>query len=665
LPDLPDAGPRYEKPVQGAGAAAFERGITAYEQHQYKEAEAAFRQVVSQHPDSVLVEPARAFLAELLLTDQQTRRGLTGAIEAYLAILHDFPSSPSQARSRWRLGDLFAAMGLYAEAQGMYERALADSPTGQDEERALLGLAANFLKWEKWQEAEQHFQLLRTRTSDQTMLRLATIGMADTLYAQQRLNEAQLLYDASYRRWPDFVKQHPAVLSKYADATMALGRDPLARRLFNILYNLYPQAADASMALVQIGDSYRRGGSPEKAGLFYAEAVAHHPKTFGETVARMRLAELGIEKVSAGSDRRLRMEVKNLFREGRTPSMDLMLEQGVFQSVAETHADLAIGSEAMFHLGERFELQGNWLQAVKTYRELRAREGQILGDPWPSAAGRRLSAILEPRLTKAVEDQDGLAAIMLFHLPGGPAEELFADDHLLVQVAAMHRRVGFSAEAIRLHQALLKRRPAPPLKEEALMELGQCYLDQEDYVAARQVFERYRIQYPLGRWKAEALRFLALVYRAQEDHLGAVRAGRRWLENVPAPTHPLRPGMLLLLAEELVESGDIREAFQAYEEAERVGALVQPVALIRYADLLAREKRYDEAVTRYRLALRASPEPTQEEWARFQMARIRRAQNHHADARSQLQELAEMSQDDLVDRLSRSMQAALPEKGGL
>jgi TolA-binding protein len=665
LPDLPDGGPRYEKPVRGAGAAAFEQGVNAYEHHRYQEAKEAFQQVVAQHPDSVLVEPARAFLAELLLADQRTQRGFAEAIAAYFAILRDFPSSPNQARNRWRLGDLYTAMELYAEAQGMYERALADSPTGQDEERALLGLAVNFLKWEKWQEAERYFQLLRTRASDQAVLRLATIGMADTFYAQQRLNEAQSLYDASYRRWPDFVKQHPEVLLKYAEATMALGQDPLARRLYNILYNLYPQAAEAPIALVQIGDSYRRGGLPEKAGLFYAEAVVHHPKTLGETVARMRLAELGVEKVSAGRGRRLRMEVENLFREGPTPSTDLMVEQGVFQSTAEAHADWALGSEALFHLGERFELQRNWLQAVRTYRQLRGREGQILGDSWPGAAGRRLSAILEPRLNRALEEQDGLAVITLFHLPGGKAEDVFADDHLLFRVAAVHRKIGFTEEAVRLQQALLKRRLILPLKEEALMELGQCYMDQEDYVAAKQVFERYRIQHPLGRWKAEALRFLALAYRAQRDHLGAVRASRRWLENIPAPAHPLRPGMLLLLAEELAESGDTEEAFQVYQEAGRTGALTQPAALIRYADLLAREKRYDEAVTQYRLALRASPEATQEEWARFQMARIRRAQNHQADARSQLQELAEMSQDDLVDRLTRSMQAALPEKGGL
>lgn len=666
------AAPRYEKPVQGAGAATFEEGVVAYERRDFKAAGEAFHQVVSQHPDSPLAEPARAFLAEVLLTDRQALRPGSGqaspnqiqAILAYLAILHDFPSSPNTARNRWRLGDLYASMGSYVEAQGMYERALADSPADADTERALLGLAVNFMEWGKWPEAEQQFQLLQTRASDEAMLRLATIGLADTFYAQRRLQEAQPLYVACYRRWPDFIKQHPQVLLKFAEATMALGQDPLARRLYNILYNLYPRTLDAPLALVQIGDSFRRAGSSDRARLLYADAVARHPGTLGETIARMRLAELRMEKITTRKGVRLRMAVEEMFLSGPAPSLDLMQEQKVFQSVAKAYPNMVLGNEALFHLGERSESRRDWPQAIKTYRELRAREGQVPGDQWPRAAGRRLSAILEPWIVKALEEQDDLAAVTFFHQPGGSAEEVFANSQVLLQVTAAHRRIGFLTEAIRLYQALTQNRSALFLKEEALMGLGQCYLDQEDYLAARQVFERYRIQYPLGRWKAEALRSLALAYRSQGDHGGVVRTSRRWLQSFPAPSHPLRPAMLLLLAEELAEEGETGEAFRAYEAAERAGAVTRPGALIRYADFLAREKRYDDAVTRYRLALRADPEAAQEEWVRLQMARIRRTQSHYVDARSHLRELAEVSEDDLVDRLSASMQMALPKKGG-
>ncbi len=661
---LPDEGPRYDRPVQGAGAEIFQAGVTAYARRDFKAAGEAFRQVASQHSDGALAEPARAFLAEILLAGPQTLQNQMQAILAYLAILHDFPSSPNQARNRWRVGDLYAAMNAYAEAQGMYEMALVDAPASADAERALLGLAVNFMEWGKWQEAEQQFELLRTRTSDEAMLRLATIGLADTLYAQRRLNQAQLLYEACYRRWPDFVKQHPRVLTKFAEVTMAIGQDPLARQLYGTLYNLYPRAADAPVALVQIGDSFRRAGSPDRARLLYADAVARHPHTLGETVARMRLAELSMEKVTTRKGVRLRMAVEELFLAGPAPRLDLMQEHKVFQSVADSYPNTVLGNEALFHLGERFESRKDWPQAIRIYRQVRSREGQVPDDPWPGKAGRRLSAILEPWILKAIGDQDDLAAITFFHQAGGSPEEVFAEGTVLLQVAAVHRRAGFTVEAIRLYQALAQNRSALSLREEALLGLGQCYLDQEDYTAARQVFERYRIQYPLGRWKAEALRWLALAYRALGDHAGAVRTSQRWLQSFPASAHPLRSDMLRLLAEELAEEGQTGEAFRAYEEAERAGALAAPAALIRYADFLTREKRYDDAVTRYRLALRAEPEAAQEEWVRFQLARIRRAQSYYADARSQLQELADVSEDDLVDRLSVSMRAALPKKGG-
>ena len=45
------------------------------------------------------------------------------------------------------------------------------------------------------------------------------------------------------------------------------------------------------------------------------------------------------------------------------------------------------------------------------------------------------------------------------------------------------------------------------------MGLGQCYLDQQDPQAAQRVFERYRLQFPLGQYSTDA--FLLLRRRSR------------------------------------------------------------------------------------------------------------------------------------------------------
>ncbi|MDE3119705.1 MAG: hypothetical protein KGL03_11905, partial [Nitrospirota bacterium] len=103
-------------------------------------------------------------------------------------------------------------------------------------------------------------------------------------------------------------------------------------------------------------------------------------------------------------------------------------------------------------------------------------------------------------------------------------------------------------------------------------------------------------------------------------------------------------------------------ALRLYAEVERTGILARPTgvaALIQYADLLQASRRYDDAVTRYWQALRASPDAAQTDWIRIQLARVWRAQDHRPAARQLLKDLNRLTTDELLARLAASMQADL------
>lgn len=667
--DLPDDGPRYEQPVKGPGAAIFQNGLTAYAAKNHGEAGAAFFTIVEKHPRSPLADAARAFLAELQITDAPTPQTRQLAIDAYRRLIRDFPGSPNAARAYWRIGDLYVAMNMRAEAQGAYEHGVVRLGEGVDADRAILGLAASFAAQGHWPEAEREFTRVLGRTAGEAITPYATLGLADVRYRQGDYAAAQPLYETLWGRWPAFLKLRPASLVRAMNNATLAGRPVEARRLALTFYNLYPRSPEAAQALVRVGDSFRQTGSRREAVLFYGEAIRRYPDAMGAFAARMRLAELGLEQMSKEQDHQLQYAVAALFHDGPSPNLDQAERAAVLRTVAEANSKQAAGSEALFHLGQHYEAADDLPQMMQAYGAAVARVGRIPDDPWPAAAGQRLSARITPLILQTLADQQDFKTVSLFQSLWGADNAVFADQDLIVKVAGVYRRLGFTPEAVRLYQGLLQSRQAtPPLREEALYHLGQTYLDQKDFLAARQVFERYRLQHPLGRWRVEAHLALIQAYRGQEDYEGMVRSSRRWLQLYP--THQARLQVREGLAAALVSLGQTEEALRIYADLARVTAAdgsPDPELLIHYADLLVQIKRYDDAVTRYWQALRASPDPRQADWIRLQLARVWRTQTHLNAAGKVLKDLNEQTADELLARFSASMQADLSgagKKGG-
>jgi len=667
--DLPDDGPRYEQPVKGPGATMFQTGLAAYAAKHNGEAGAAFFTVVEKHPRSPLADAARAFLAELQITAVPTPQTRQLAIDAYRRLIRDFPGSLNAARAYWRIGDIYVAMNMRAEAQGAYEHGVVRLEEGPDAERAILGLAASFAAQGHWPEADREFTRVLGRTSGEVLRQYATLGLADVRYSQKEYAAAQPLYDTMWVRWPAFLKLRPASLVRAMNNATLAGRPVEARRLALTFYNLYPRSAEAAQALIRVGDTFRLSGSRREAVLFYGEAIRRYPDSVGAFAARMRLAELGLEQMSKERDHQLQYTVAALFHDEPSPSLDQAERAKVLRAVAEANPKQAAGSEALFHLGEHYEAADDLPQMMQAYGAAVARVGRIPDDPWPAAAGRRLSVRITPLILQTLADQDDFKTVSLFQSLWGADDAVFADQDLIVKVAGVYRRLGFTPEAVRLYQGLLQSRQAtPPLQEETLYNLGQTYLDQKDFLAARQVFERYRLQHPLGRWRVEAHLALLQAYRGQEDYEGMIRSSRRWLQLYP--THQARHQVREGLAAALVNVGQTGEALRIYADLARVTAAdggPDPALLIHYGDLLVQTKRYDDAVTRYWQALRASPDQRQADWIRLQLARVWRTQAHPNAAGKVLQDLNQQTADELLARFSASMQADLSgagKKGG-
>ena len=653
---LPDGGPRQEGQSPGIDGLAWQEGQSAYRKRAWPEAQRFFGKVVKEHPESPLVPSAKAFLVELLLQDEVSGQTRSEAILEYKKLLREYPQSANARRAEWRIADLYFEQGAFQEAQAFYEQAMAHSVDSSfDGNRALLGLGYTFMAMGKWSDAEHAFANVRKRSEDEPLLQGATLGLAHALFRAQRFSEAQPIYDMSYRRWPHLLRGDPLSLQRYAVTQVKLHREASARELMLLFYNLYPRHEYAPAALLHVADGLRAGAKQPLAEFVYALIPSLYPDSVSERTAILRLAALRAESMLPAGSNSLGLTVSAVIHNVPVPDQTDAAYRSLLEEIATREVGNSMGSEALYYLGKGYEHTGEMNRALRTYKEITLRAAHQ-SDLWAMKASERLSVLLTPWIEAAVASRDDLTVVSLFHRQGAMAEQRAARSPLLLNIAESHRHLGFAPEAMRLYQQILKSHADSALIEAALIGLGRIYLDQRDPDAARKVLERYRFQFPIGKYEGEVVHLLIAAMRQQRDLQGLLHLCRMWL--LRHPIHPERPAMYVQLARTLGELDKLDESALAYEEAFKAGAVQSSDTLVSYADTLSRLNRHARAITAYQLVLEKKPNVSHANWARLQTAKHWTVLKQYDRATVALAEF-EVTDDPMLNRLASSLKTSV------
>jgi TolA-binding protein len=662
---LPDAGPRFDRSGGDPNRRLFDEGVAAYERRDIPAASTRFEQFLKEHPRHEAAVAARAFLAESLLMTPAEQPRRIDVIEAYRVLGRESASSGNGKRAAWRMGDLYRELGWYQESETAYQQALGRADADSyDRNRAMVGLGFTLLGMKKWTDAHKVFELARKQTTDPHLLAHASIGAGHALYRQGLIGEADQRYATAAQRWGPVFRRQPYGLIRYANTSLALKRTQTARGLWLQFYNLFPSTAEAPEVLLALADNYRQTNQADEARLFYAAVAARYPNAEAGTIAQIRLIRVtGDRGYQAGMPELPQAQVESLL-------LGLPLTAGNpdrpmqwLEDIAVRHPDSPVGSEALFRLGEFQEQAGHVEEALELYGRVVGRAGHIEGDPWPDTTGARLRVLLQPSLEAALQAKNDLGAVTLFHRHGPRADYLYAGHRLLSFVADAHARLGFSVEAARLYQFIIRDPQSGDFLESALIGLGTSYLDQQDPQAAQRVFERYRLQFPLGQYADEALVLLLTSMAQQGKHAHVVRLGRRWLQNHPRAD--VRKNVLAHIGLALVDLHRPADALPVLEEANRLGGLGTPDALATYGDLVSKAKRSEQAVALYRKSLSLNPSREVAAWDRMQIVRLYREARKPDQARLAMEAL--MAEDQSLYRraavvFARDLQASTIER---
>ena len=653
---LPDDGPRYDRTIEGPGSLPFKEAVEAVARGHYAAARAGFSVLATSDSSSELLPPVKAFLAELTVLEDPTDYGRREAITQYRSVIGSYLKDANAFRALWRVGDLYVEMGWFQEALVAYEYALSRELPRYDADRSMLGLGVTLGNLGRWTEAERAFDTVRKRATDERLVARATMAQADALYTQRRKRDAVPLYDLLYQRWPDLLKANPDALQQYGDALVDVQELKRARDIDMLLYNLFPWHRHAGTALVRLGDSHRRLGLRTPAELFYTAARTQYAESSAAVVARMRLARMEQETAASAGEEFLRKKVEGMIRGAGISYLEPSEGEEVYQTIISEHQDDMLGSEARFQLAEHYELSGNPARAIQVYQDVTRRTGVIPYDPWPQAAGLHLTSILKPQLEGALKSKQDVQVLTLFHSHGQNPEQYYIGTRLLLEVADTHRRLGFSSEAVHLYQTFMRNRKVPQLHEAALIGLGESYLDQSDPLAARNVFESFRLQYPRSPRTSLVSQQLTAAMLEQGDRRSAIRVMRQWMRRRPRDT--AHNWIYVTLARTLAEDRKQEEAVAVFEEALRNNALRTPQDFLLYADLLVKMNKPERASDLYRQVLNAGPDSSEAEWARVQIM-LNPGAKHRSGTRSSAIVPATGVDDPLLHRAVGAMQIGL------
>lgn len=524
-----------------------------------------------------------------------------------------------------------------------------------DAHRALLGLGYTFMAMGKWSDAEHAFANVRKRSEDDQLLQGATLGQAHALFREQRFADAEPIYDISYRRWPHLLRSDPLSLRRYAMTHMKLHHEASARELMLLYFNLYPRDEYAPTALLHVAEGLRAGAKQPLAEFVYALIPSLYPDSASDSAAKLRLAALRAENMLPAGSNSLGLTVSAMIHNVPVPDQSDASYRSLLKEIATRQAGNSMGSEALYYLGKGYESASDMNGALQAYKEITLRAA-AKNDLWAMKAAERLSVLLTPWIEAAITSRDDLMVVSLFHRHGTIAQQRFAHSPLLLDIAEAHRRLGFVPEAVRLHQQIIKSHADSLLLESALIGLGKLYLDQRDPEAARKVLERYRFQFPIGKYEGEVVHLLIDAMRQQRNLQGLLHLCRTWLLRHPA--HPERPAMYIQLAMTLTELEKLEESALAYEEAFKAGAARSSETLLSYADILSRLNRHERAIAAYQAVLEKKPNASQADWARLQTAKHWTVLKQYDRATVALAEL-DVTDDPMLNRLSSSLKTSL------
>ena len=277
-----------------SGEALFWAGEAAFQLEQYARAEEILTDYLRQYPSHPRADAARYALAYTHFR----RRDYGAAAIAFERFLSAYTGSqdavPYRPDALFRLADSYFALGRFADARAVYQRASEAAPQGQGRDYALFQIAQAFASEGRTDSAIATYQQLATTYADSDLLDEALYAQGALLLQAGRDDEAATLFNRAATVRPGSPISARALVGE-GDARYNSGDYEGAEQAYRRALERYPESDFAADALEGLGYALDALGRAEE----FEAAVARFETTTTNPLARARVqlrrAEVALE----------------------------------------------------------------------------------------------------------------------------------------------------------------------------------------------------------------------------------------------------------------------------------------------------------------------------------------------------------------------------------
>lgn len=475
------------------------------------------------------------------------RRALYDSARHYLLVAaRQFPGSDVRPEAYYLLGESYAALKDYDNAQYAFSRSQKVGATGETFERALYREGVMLYRVGRFRSATDRLREYVSEHPNAAQTADATFWLGEALYQDHSYPEAERYYTAIVERFPKSEWLDDALYGlawsrfqqKDFKGAVAAFSDFIAR---------YPNSDLAVEATLRLADSYRFLGDFDKAVATYQSIGGSQGKGERAEEARFRLADVfiqmgdvdravetfrGLLRDFPNSPRRdiYAFDIGSVYKEKNRDSLAL----AEFKSFTRNYRQSELLPQAYFSIGDIYYNIPQYDSALAYYR--------VVLDSFPNS-------VIVPEALDAVRysleglGRGGEAVAMIDTFTTRNPNRIPADS-ISFRKAAIIFEQGDYAEAIRAYRKVTVDFPESGLYPEALFRMGQgySYLGRRDSAMAlfndvatrfpesgaapRAVIEGASLQLRNSEWGAAATSLQGFIAKYPEsDRIGEARYG--------------------------------------------------------------------------------------------------------------------------------------------
>ena len=515
--------------------------------------------------------------------------------------------------AQFRIGRSYQQMRFSQEANTSYELLRRDFPSSYEAQESSFWQALNQIARREWGQAILQFEEYLKAMPNPKFIHIAYYKIAQAYYQQQKFPEARDFFDRARALDSRYVQEDPMLLFHMGETYYENADYDVAREIFQLLLDRYPDADFSKFVALRLGDFLRDEGKEDEAIAAYSNAIRSYSLEIA-LMGKLRIANIQAERPYSD-------EYRQALR--------------TYDEIITLYPDSPQVEEAKLRKGLTLTLYGAYREAIA------ALEGFM--EEYPQSVYVRRNIIqenidenLKGLVDRAYQRQDDLGVVTIYRDYQAKYLLNFRFDTTLFQVAHAHQKLGFHNEAMDLYR-FLESRVEGPMLELLQLQAAETLIQADDFQQARDQLARFLQRYPDSVYDADVRKKLADVYKQAKEFESAALVYEQAIEKYEQDIDLLQAEVVPELYYELglmyEEMGRYTEAAEAFQKsiATYNHPLIEPdvpsyvvQSHFRAAEMLYKVRNDERALAQYEQAIVTytnwPDEQVQEQinWARYQ-----------------------------------------------